>query len=94
MSNTSFRKEILEAQIFSSIVRIKSDDFVLQVIFHNGFIMLKNFLASNFSFEWIKPDVFCKVINKDYIVFEAIRRHNWRRPYIRKDNLKRVCKDK
>ena len=41
-----------------------------------------------FSFEWVKPDIFGKVINKNYIIFEVINRVNWRSLDIRKDNFK------
>ena len=94
MIDTSFRKKIFEAQIFSPVVRVESDDFVVKIIFNNGFIALKDFLNIRFSFEGIKPAVFGKVIDKNDIVFEAIRRHNRRSLDIRENDLKRMCRHK
>jgi len=64
---------------------------VLKIILNNGFITCKNFMNIRFAFKWIKPDIFGKVINKYNIVFEAIRRQNWRRLNIRENNLQRMC---
>ena len=64
MVNVMERKIIFECHIFS-IIRIESDNFMREIIFHNGLVMFKDFLNFIFSFQGVKPYVFGKMINEN-----------------------------
>jgi hypothetical protein len=48
------RKIILKCHIFSSIIRIKSDNFMREIIFHNDLVTYKDFVNFKFSFKRAK----------------------------------------
>jgi hypothetical protein len=72
VGNVIERRIIFECHIFSSIIRIESDNFMREIIFHNSLVMYKNFLNFIFSFEGVKPYVFGEIINENNIIFETI----------------------
>jgi len=51
VENAMERKIILKCHIFSSIIRIKSDNCMREIIFHNDLVTYKDFVNFKFSFK-------------------------------------------
>ena len=58
--------------------------FQLNIFFHKCFKSNKNIKDMIFLLKRVKPNIFCKVIDKDNIVSEIIKQMNNRDLYIKK----------
>lgn len=65
MGNACCGKKRTESNEFSTIIRIKSFDFELEMVFHNGFESNESFSSLGFRFERIKPCISGILIDKD-----------------------------
>jgi len=72
MRNAMCSKKIFESCKFTAIVGIEGDDFMLEIIFNNGFKAYESSLDIRFALQRIKPCITCKMIHKDNILFKAI----------------------
>ena len=72
MRNTMCLKKIFESCKFTAIIGIESDDFMLEIIFNNGFKAYESRLDILFALQKIKPCITCKMIHKENIIFKAI----------------------
>lgn len=63
-------KKIFKSSVFTSIIRVRDDNFVIEVFFHKC-LKLNEYIIMNLGFllMWIKPNRLCEVINKDTIIF-------------------------
>ena len=61
--------------------------FRLNIFFYKCFKSNKNIRDMIFLLKRVKPNIFCKVIDKDNIVFEIIKQMNNRDLYIKKKKL-------
>lgn len=85
VSNSVVEEGGCEFKVLTSIVRIYLYDGKFKEFFDKSFKTSEGREGVRFGFERIKPNVFCKVINKDDIVLEVIMGVNWGGPYIREN---------
>ena len=69
-------KKVRESNVFTTIIRVQGMDVLIEVFFYNGFKSYEYVFDLGFLFERIKPDIFSKMINKNYIILKAIIRNN------------------
>jgi hypothetical protein len=64
MRNAMYLKKIFESCKFTSIIGIEGDDFMLEIIFNNGFKAYESRLDIRFALQRIEPCITCKMIYK------------------------------
>jgi hypothetical protein len=89
MRYAMYLEKIFESCKFASIIGIEGDDFMLEIIFNNGFKPYECRLDIRFAFQRIEPCITCKMIHKNNIIFKAINGVYRSSPYIRENYFKR-----
>jgi hypothetical protein len=87
-----YLKKIFESCKFTSMIGIEGDDFMLEIIFNNGFKVYECRLDIRFAFKSIEPCITCKMIHKNNIIFKVINGVHRSNLYIRENYFKRSMK--
>ena len=88
--NTMRSKKIRHGYILSSIIRIQNFNGMIKVFLYDGSKPYEDLFDIIFVFEWIKPNIPCIMVHKNDIILVTINRENWRCPYIRIYDFKRM----
>ena len=82
MRDALFLKESIEFNIFSTPVRLNSENFPIKFAFNKSLKIEKRSIHIRFTFEKIYPCKLTIVINKAYIIIITSNRGGSRTPYI------------